>query len=94
MPQNDDFDSQYRLSRPEYLRKIDFLNWYRYFYLIQDVIQLGPQRVLEIGVGAGIVKSCLLSVVAQYEVLDINASLEPDYVADIRQLQPQLRRSL
>jgi 2-polyprenyl-3-methyl-5-hydroxy-6-metoxy-1,4-benzoquinol methylase len=91
MPQKDDFDSQYRTSRTEFLEKLDFLNWYRYFCLIQDVIQLKPQRVLEIGAGAGIVKSCLQSIVAHYEVLDINASLTPDFVADIRELQPQLK---
>ncbi len=67
-----------------YLRKLDFLDWYRYYYIVKAIIKFNSQHILEIGSGSGIVKNCLQPFVSRYMVLDINPRLQPDIVADVR----------
>lgn len=86
----DRFEDQFRLSQDYYLKHLDFLNWFRYFYIIKAVITSGARHVLEVGSGSGIVRNCLHPLVARYEVLDINSALQPDILADVRVRQPQL----
>lgn len=85
------FDEQYSFSRDYYLQQLDFLNWFRYYHLVNDVLRLKATHVLEIGTGSGMVRNCLKPSVQEYQVLDINPSLAPDVVADLREPQLQLR---
>lgn len=84
------FDDQFSLRRDYYLSHLDFLNWFRYYHLVKDVLRLGVLDVLEIGTGSGMVRNCLKPLVRDYRVLDINPNLSPDVVADVRVPQPEL----
>jgi len=84
------FEDQFRLPQDYYLKQLDFLNWFRYFYIIKEVIASGSRHVLEVGSGSGLVRNCLRPLVNRYEVLDINSELHPDILADVRVRQPQL----
>jgi len=88
-----DFDDQFSVSQHYYVEQFDFVNWIRFFYLIKDVLRLQIKRVLEVGVGSGMVRSCLMPHVEAYQVLDINENLNPDYVADVRGVLPELSSS-
>lgn len=78
------FEEQFNLSRKYYIDNLDFINWYRFFYLVKDALQLGCQSILEIGSGSGFVKNCLAPHVKNYSVMDINEKLKPDFVQDVR----------
>lgn len=84
------FDDQFSFSRDYYLNHLDFLNWFRYYHLVKDVLRLGAFDVLEIGTGSGMVRNCLKPLVHDYRVLDINPHLSPDVVADVRVPQLEL----
>lgn len=84
------FDEQFTYGRDYYLRHFDFLEWFRYFHLVKDVLRLGAETVLEIGTGSGMVCNCLKPSVREYKVLDINPRLAPDIVADVRLPQSEL----
>lgn len=87
-----DFDKelQFKCDRKVWLDNLDFLNWFRYYHLVKDVLRLGAADVLEIGTGSGMVRNCLKPLVRDYQVLDINPNLAPDVVADVRVLQSEL----
>lgn len=91
MGETNTFESQFSLKRDDYLNNLDFLNWYRYFFIIKFVIDFMPKNILEVGAGSGIVKSCLHPIVKQYTVIDVNPALEPDIVSDVRQFQKELQ---
>lgn len=76
--------NQFTLSRKYYLKKLDFLDWFRYYYLVKDVIRLGGKNILEIGTGSGLVKNCLGTLVNNFKILDINPNLNPDFLGDVR----------
>jgi len=78
------FSNQFRLEQNYYLKELDFLNWYRYFFIIKEVIDCKPNNILEVGTGSGIVRNCLEPLVKSYTVLDINSKLKPDIVGDLR----------
>lgn len=85
------FDLQFSLGRDYYLHQLDFLNWFRYYHLVKDVLQLGVLEILEVGTGSGLLRNCLKPLVRDYRVLDINPNLAPDLVADVRVLQQELQ---
>lgn len=84
------FDEQFKWNRGVWLSDLDFLNWYRYFFIIKEIINISPANVLEIGTGSGIVKSCLQPNVAKYTTLDISSNLAPDIVGDVRDFHKEL----
>lgn len=84
------FDDQFTLSRDYYLKQLDFLNWYRYYHLVKDVLRLDVAEILEIGSGSGMLRNCLTPLVREYRVMDINPRLAPDWIADVREQQPEL----
>ena len=86
-----DFNSQFHLEYEYYLKKLDFIDWYRYFFIIKEVIGLRPEVLLEIGAGNEIVKNCLRKFIKNYRVMDINAKLNPDILSDIRKFKPELK---
>jgi SAM-dependent methyltransferase len=86
-----DFNYQFQLDRKYYLENLNFSYWYRYFFVVREVIDLQPQAVLEIGAGNNILKNCLSPLVSKYQVLDLNEKLEPDILADAREFKPELK---
>lgn len=91
MKENNNFENQFYLEQDYYLRQLDFLNWYRYYFIIKTVIESRPENILEIGVGSGIVKNCLKPIVKSYQVLDINKKLKPDIIGDIKKHYAELK---
>lgn len=89
MPEND-FNAQFSRSRQYFLNKMDFLDWYRYYFIIREVIDFKPKHILEIGAGSGLVKNFLQTLVEQYTVMDVNRKLNPDILADIREEKTEL----
>lgn len=85
------FNSQFHLQYEDYLKGIDLQNWFRYYTILKTVIDLEPRKVLEIGAGNEIVKSSLLKLVNDYQVMDINPKLKPDILADLREFRPELK---
>ncbi|MBM4308561.1 MAG: methyltransferase domain-containing protein [Deltaproteobacteria bacterium] len=93
MLETPEFSKQFHLEQNYYLKQLDFLNWYRYFFIIKEVTDLMPKDVLEIGTGSGFVKNCLQPLVRKYVVLDINPKLKPDLVGDVRAYQGGLENN-
>ena len=67
-----DFSKQFNLDPDYYLKHLDFINWYRYYFPVKEVLRDRPRQILEIGVGSGIVRNCLSALVEDYLTLDIN----------------------
>ena len=86
-----DFNSQFSMNYGDYLKGIDLSNWYRYYFIIKEVINLKPKNILEIGVGNEIVKNCLQKFVKDYKVMDINPKLNPDILSDLRNFHQELK---
>lgn len=84
--------SQFELEKDYYLNQLDFLNWYRFFSIIKEAINIKPESVLEIGEGSGIVKNILKPIVKSYKTMDVNKNLRPDYLNDVRKLNPKLKK--
>lgn len=78
------FAEQFTLSREAYVEKLDFLNWFRCFHIIKDVLEIAPRTVLEVGAGDGFIRRIVAPEVADYKVVDINERLLPDYVLDLK----------
>jgi 2-polyprenyl-3-methyl-5-hydroxy-6-metoxy-1,4-benzoquinol methylase len=89
-PSKFNFSRQFSCPPEFWLENLDFLNWFRYYHLVKDVLRLGSADILEIGSGSGMVRNCLTPLVREYRVLDINPNLAPDWVADVREHQPEL----
>lgn len=54
-----------------------------YAYQLQEVLALQPRRVLEVGIGNGLVSHMLRKAGLEVTTLDFDASLEPDIVASL-----------
>lgn len=88
-----DFNSQFSMSYEDYLKGIDFSNWYRYYFIIKEVVNFKPKNILEIGAGNEIVKNCLKNFVKDYKVMDINSKLNPDILSDLREFKSELKEN-
>lgn len=60
--------------------------WTSYWYQIFEVLNTKPKKVLEIGVGNKVVSDYLRKTGVSIKTCDFDASLKPDYVADILDL--------
>ena len=76
------FDQQYTLSARQYLSQVDFYTWTRHFHVLRDLCALVQGDVLEVGTGDGVVRRCLQPLVRSYAVVDVNAQLQPEVLAD------------
>jgi hypothetical protein len=85
-----DFNSQFSRNYEHYIEGLGVDNWYRFFFVIKEVIKLKPRNILEIGAGNKIVRNCLSEFVPDYKVIDINPNLNPDFVCDLRDFQSLL----
>jgi len=68
---------------PEYVSPDRFIS---YAYQLSSIFELGPRRVLEVGIGPGIVSAYLRNAGFEVVACDIEAGLHPDCTGDIRQL--------
>lgn len=57
-----------------------------YWYQVVEILKINPDSVLEIGIGTGVVKDIIRGQNINVKTVDINATLNPDYVADIKNL--------
>lgn len=57
-----------------------------YWHQIREILNLQPQRVLEVGVGNGFVSNYLRERGVELTTVDYEATLKPDVVADVRKL--------
>ena len=85
-----EFDDQYRLSARDYLAGLDFYTWTRHFHVLRDLCAQIRGDVLEVGTGDGVVRRCLAPFMHSYTVMDVNAQLQPDVLADLLDPQPAL----
>lgn len=67
----------------DYVNLILFIS---YYYQIALALELKPKNILEVGCGNKTVSSYLKQSGCMIDTCDINQNLEPDYVADIREL--------
>jgi len=65
---------------------VDLKRWLSYWHQINEVLELNPKNVLEIGVGNQIVSDCLKKQGLAVKALDIDKKLKPDLVADVNQM--------
>lgn len=93
MLEEPEFRKQFHLEQDYYVKQLDFPNWYRYFFMIREVLGFIPNHVLEIGIGSGMIKNCLQSFVRKYAVLDINSKLKPDLVGNVQAYQDAFENS-
>lgn len=57
-----------------------------YWHQIREILALGPARVLEVGVGTGLVASYLRAAGVEVTTVDINEALGPDVVGSVLEL--------
>jgi len=91
MTDKHEFNSQFSMGYNDYLEGIDLSNWFRYYFIIKEVIEEKPKSILEIGVGNKIVKNCLKGLVKNYQTMDINPKLNPDILLDLRETKLELK---
>jgi len=65
---------------------VDRARWLTYYEQIRLMLKSNPSRVLEVGVGPGVVKAVLASHGCTVVTVDFNEALKPDVVADLRAL--------
>jgi SAM-dependent methyltransferase len=85
------FDSQFQMEFKDFLEGLDLSNWYRYYFIIKEVINLKPEKVLEVGAGNQVVKNCLKDFVKDYKTMDVNPRLEPDILSDLRKFRIEFK---
>jgi len=64
-----------------------------YWYQIREVLELKPESVLEIGVGTGLVAAYLRNLGIRVTTLDINPTLNSDYVGSVLEADQILRQT-
>ncbi len=84
------FSHQFQLMPKDYVSGLDFYTWTRHFHLFKDVIARVQGDLLEVGTGDGILKRCAQPFLRSYTVMDINAHLQPDVLADVSVRQATL----
>lgn len=78
------------VSKYHNFKKYDFKNrWVSYWHQIDEVLELNPKNVLEIGVGNRTVSNYLKNKNIDLTTLDIDRELEPDIVGNILALPLQ-----
>lgn len=73
--------SHYRFSK--YLHK---RRWASLWHQVDEVLRHRPERVLEVGPGAGVFKAVCASLGVPVETVDVDPELEPDHVCSVLNL--------
>ncbi len=76
-----------RIAKSHYFNEYNSLERFiSYYYQSKLVLELNVKNVLEVGVGNGLTSFYLIKNGVKVTTCDINKTLRPDYVADIREL--------
>ena len=94
MPTGPAREVQVRPEHYDFERYDDRERWMSYWHQIRVVLAVRPKTVLEIGPGSGVFRSYLRSAGITVKTLDIDATREVDYVADITKLDEALPAGL
>ncbi|MBE0449137.1 MAG: methyltransferase domain-containing protein [Actinobacteria bacterium] len=70
-------------SHYEFGKYVHKQRWASMWHQLDEVINLNPERVLEIGPGPGLFKAVIGAMGVNVETLDIDPELEPDHVASV-----------
>lgn len=79
-----DKTKQFRLEVSDFLKKLDMVNWYRYFFLANEIVKSESKTILEIGPGEGTLQRLFTPLTEFYETMDVNEKLSPTYQNDVR----------
>jgi len=76
-----------QVTKDHYEEGYDTLpRWISYHYQISAILSTKPKKILEIGIGNGVVSSYLKNQGLSVTTCDFDKSIKPDVVADIRKL--------
>lgn len=74
-------------KRPYKFKKyVYFERWVSYWYQINEILNLEPKKVLEVGIGNEIVSDCLKKEGIEIVTLDINKELKPDIIGSVENI--------
>ncbi len=65
-----------------------------YWHQISATLELSPKKILEIGVGTGLVTSYIKHLGISIDTLDINESLNPDHIGSVLDLEEILPKEV
>lgn len=83
-----------QVAKEHYFKDYDTKErWMSYWYQINELLAIGPKKVLEIGIGNKIVNNCLKIQGIKIVSVDIDEKLEPDYVCSVTELNRYFRES-
>lgn len=80
------YQKQVENTRYEFSKYVSKKRWLSYWYQLDEVLRLKPENVLEIGVGAGILKALLTHFGVKVTTVDIDPDLKPNHVAPVLDL--------
>lgn len=87
----DIFKKQVNRSHYRFSKYVDKRRWNSIWHQIDEVSQLNPKNVLEIGPGPGIFKALGHLFGLEIKTLDLDAELSPDYICSVdKMLLPNL----
>jgi len=80
------FEKQVSCSHYEFNRYMDQKRWASLWHQLDEILQMKPKKVLEIGTGTGVLGALLKHYGVDYFSVDIDPELRPDYVAPVTDL--------
>jgi len=87
-------DVQVAPEHYEFARYDDAERWMSYWHQLRAVLAVRPKTVLEIGPGSGVFRNYLRSAGVDVKTLDIDATRDVDFHADIAKLDDVLPKGL
>ncbi|MFX1517141.1 MAG: class I SAM-dependent methyltransferase [Promethearchaeota archaeon] len=80
-----DFGYHVQVDKNHYSPKkyVTIQRWSTHYRVVKEVLNIGPNSILEIGPGNGLVTCILKKIGFNVKTLDFDSDLEPDYVIDI-----------
>ncbi|MBA7486412.1 hypothetical protein ES707_21971 [subsurface metagenome] len=85
------FNAQFNREKEYWIKSLDFPTWYRYYFLIKEVLDNKFTNILEIDPGSGIIENILKEKIENYVTMDINPNLNPTVVGDLRKFALSLQ---
>lgn len=67
----------------DFARYVHKQRWSSFWHQINEILQLSPDRVLEVGPGPGIFKALAQAIGVGIETLDLDPDLKPDHVGSV-----------
>ena len=78
-----EYEKQVDKAHYEFLRYMSKERWASIWHQLDEIQQLEPESVLEIGPGPGVFKSLVANLGVNIETLDIDPELKPDHVSSV-----------